>query len=316
MQKEFENFYINTISEKNQIKGSDARLYAIKLSKFTANKLMENKVEENIFNLVASLVEIIKIHARTKQSILRLYNQTFIFAVLCKIVFGTPKKMTSRKFYGTHFHSLTTHAPEVYRVFCLRSVIPEQEERGFGDLRRISENTSNRQAEYVIDNAVMRFNAQQNDEHREDAFSIQESVISHQAKLLPPSKNTIIPNDWLKTKPSLVQSNLERISDFLVDKQWWTETKNGLEFHDTPSEISGRQKPISHHRSTTLKEEHHRVQDVWRAVVEKFRSGHIQLPLKRLKVFKKDGRMEFCYPPTGNININKQLCSKRNKFNS
>lgn len=321
VQKEFENFYINTISEKNQIKGSDARLYAIKLSKFTANKLMENKVEENIFNLVASLVEIIKIcyspyHARTKQSILRLYNQTFIFAVLCKIVIGTPKKMTSRKFYGAHFHSLTTHAPEVYRVFCLRSVIPEQEERGFGDLRRISENTSNRQADYVIDNAVMRFNAQQNDEHREDAFSIQESVISHQAKLLPPSKNTIIPNDWLKTKPSLVQSHLERISDFLVDKQWWTETKNGLEFHDTPSEISGRQKPISHHRSTTLKEEHHRVQDVWRAVVEKFRSGHIQLPLKRLKVFKKDGRMEFCYPPTGNIDINKQLCSKRNEFNS
>lgn len=108
----------------------------------------------------------------------------------------------------------------MYRVFCLRSVIPEQEERGFGDLRRISENTSNRQAEYVIDNAVMRFNAQQNDEHREDAFSIQESVISHHAKLLPPSKNTIIPNDWLKTKPSLVQSHLERISDFLVDKQW------------------------------------------------------------------------------------------------
>lgn len=37
------------------------RFYVIKLFKFTVNKFMENKVEENIFNLVVFLVEIIKI---------------------------------------------------------------------------------------------------------------------------------------------------------------------------------------------------------------------------------------------------------------
>lgn len=74
--------------------------------------------------------------------------------------------MTSRKFYGSHFHSLTTHAAEVYRIMSLRSIIPEQEERGFGDLRRISENTSNRKLSYIIDNAVMRFNAQQEEKQQ------------------------------------------------------------------------------------------------------------------------------------------------------
>lgn len=73
---------------------------------------------------------------------------------------GLPKTMTSRKFYRCHFHSLTVHAPETFRLVCPRSLIMEQEERSFGDVRSISLHTANRQCRKLIDNTVLRYNAQ------------------------------------------------------------------------------------------------------------------------------------------------------------
>lgn len=54
---------------------------------------------------------------------------------------GIPQKLTARKFYGNHFHSITVHVPETARLFSLKSIVPEQEERTFGTLRRLSEKT-------------------------------------------------------------------------------------------------------------------------------------------------------------------------------
>jgi hypothetical protein len=81
------------------------------------------------------------------------------------------------------------HAPETFRLVCLQLLIPEQEERSFGDLRNISLRTVNRQCGEVIDNAVLRYNAQQ-DENRIDYIRQQESIISHQAKYLQKLGNT------------------------------------------------------------------------------------------------------------------------------
>lgn len=63
----------------------------------------------------------------------------------------------------------------------------------------------------------MRFNAQQENDSKVNSLTVQESVISQQAKLLPVSPNSIIPGDRLKSKPSLVQSHMERIADFIID---------------------------------------------------------------------------------------------------
>ena len=43
--QEFLSFSETTIGNKNQIKGSDARLYAVKLAKFTLQKFEEGKLE-------------------------------------------------------------------------------------------------------------------------------------------------------------------------------------------------------------------------------------------------------------------------------
>ncbi|CAC5356825.1 unnamed protein product [Mytilus coruscus] len=105
---ELEKFCNNTIGDKNQIKGSDARLYAMKLSKFIENLQLDGKMSSDISQLINSLVEIINIayssvERRTPRQILRLYNQTFLFAVLSKSIIGIPVKMTPRKFYGSPF---------------------------------------------------------------------------------------------------------------------------------------------------------------------------------------------------------------------
>lgn len=160
--EEFLAFSETTIGKKNQIKGSDARLYAVKLSKFTSQKFEEGKVEENVLDLVNALLDIIPVcysdhTARSPKQLLRLYNHCFLFGLLCKVVVAIPKKLTSRRFYGNNFHSITVHVPETARLFNLKSIIPEQVERLFGTLRRISENTTNRQPKFVVDNAVLRY---------------------------------------------------------------------------------------------------------------------------------------------------------------
>jgi hypothetical protein len=52
----------------------------------------------------------------------------------------------------------------------LRSLIPEDEERTFGDLRSISEKTSNRQAPLVVDNCMLRYLAKGKRNDRSENF--------------------------------------------------------------------------------------------------------------------------------------------------
>lgn len=56
------------------------RFYVIKLFKFIVNKFMENKVEENIFNLVVFLVEIIKICYSIMYELNKVF---FVFIIKC-----------------------------------------------------------------------------------------------------------------------------------------------------------------------------------------------------------------------------------------
>lgn len=212
IQKEFEIFSSTTIGDKNQIKGSDARLFAVKLAKFIKTNYDASRIEEKFLSLVNSLVQIIQISYsnfsnRNPRNILRLYNQCFTFAILSRNIFGNPAKLTLRKFFGSHFHSTTVHLPETYRLFCLRSIIPEQEERSFGDLRRISLQTTNRQAKYVVDNAVLRFTIQQKINSKPDTIKKQDSVISHQANLLGKRSNSIFKEVFIQKNPLLFQAH-------------------------------------------------------------------------------------------------------------
>lgn len=292
--QEFLSFSDTTIGNKNQLKGSDARLYAVKLAKFTLQKFEEGKVEETIPNFANSLVEIITIcysdfSTRSQKQLLRLYNQCFLFGLLCKTVIGNPQKLTARKFYGNHFHSITVHVPETARLFSLKSIVPEQEERTFGTLRRLSENTTNRQPKYVVDNAMLRIQFQASHSDHTQTIAKQNSIISKQAKLLPPQKRTLLNSTLLKKFPLLVQSHLERIPDFLLPGRnvWWSVDAEGLTFNDGPGDDNNRPEgPQLHHfRSTSLKEERTWIQQKWQECLVLYASGILQLPFQRLKTF-------------------------------
>ena len=102
----------NTIGE-NQMKGSDARLYAVKLAMFIIMKHDEGNISESILELSNALIGIIGIayspdSKRYSRQILRLFNACFKFGVIAKTVFGSPKKMTMRKYFGSHFHSIVS----------------------------------------------------------------------------------------------------------------------------------------------------------------------------------------------------------------
>lgn len=131
---------------------------------------------------------VVKEHKNTKE-VLRLYNPCFMFSFLCKTIIENPQKMTARKFYGCHFHCMIVHAPQTHRIFCLRSLVQELEERSFCDLRRISLNISNQQCGKVIENAILGFNTQQQTD-RGESYRRQETIISQQAKLLPQPEDT------------------------------------------------------------------------------------------------------------------------------
>ena len=196
------------------------------------------------------------------------------FSILARSVIGIPKKMIVRKFYGSHFRTLTVHAPETFRLVCLRSLIPEQEERSFGDFRRISLYTANRQCGRVIDNPVLRYNDQQRDENRKDYIRQQESVISQQSKYLPKSRNSYFELNFIK--------------GFFVPWREHMVVTGEVMFHDGLDEPESQIYPqLLHLRSTTAKMQKQRLDDDWRICLRDSETSDLCLPLYKIKVYEE-----------------------------
>ena len=108
--KQHEQFCSQTVGEKDQITGSDARLYAVKLAKFTQTIHQEGKVNNDILTICNSLAEIINIcydnyTRRTPKQILRRHNLCYLFSRTYIPVLGNPNVMSERQFFGNHFQS-------------------------------------------------------------------------------------------------------------------------------------------------------------------------------------------------------------------
>ena len=211
---------------------------------------------------------------------------------MCLEVVKTPNKMTARKFFGNHFHSLVTHAPITYRLLCLRSVIPEEEERSFGELRSISKNTSNRQASQVVDNAVLRFNAQQKYSEKINTFARQESAISQQAKLLNKRINTSFPIVSIMKNPHKFQAHLQRISDFLLcgENVWWTLDQSSVIFLDVDSvtTTASIRPHMFFSRSSSIQDVQNYIDACWSSCLEKISQNKLEIPLHKIKIYEEE----------------------------
>ena len=228
--------------------------------------ILIGKVRPKIQTPLDSLTELSKLlylpaQSRSPNLVLRLLNQAFTHAMTCKEVIGQPKSLTSRKFYGRYWHSLTAHAVKQSRIISAKSTNTEEEERHFNILQGVTRLTCRRPGD-IITPSLIRLQAEQKlaETKQGNAVKVQESQISKYYSTLPPFTNTTVPNDhFIINNPKEYQVHLQSISDFIAcgEGVWWCQNLSGVEFLDGPDEPSTRpQGPKLHHfRSSDLKKE-------------------------------------------------------------
>ena len=231
------------------------------------------KVRPKIQTLLDSLTELSKLlylpaQSRSPKLVLRLHNQAFIHAMICKEIIGQPKALTSRKFYGRYWHSLTAHAGKQSRIISAKSTNTEEEERHFNTLQGVTRLTSRRPGD-IITPSLIRLQAEQKlaESKQGNAVKVQESQISKYYNTLPPLSNTIVPNRYIIKNLKEYQAHLQTISDFIAcgEGVWWRQILSGVEFFDGPDEPNMRpQGPKLHHfRSSDLKKEEQHLHQCW-----------------------------------------------------
>ena len=231
------------------------------------------KVRAKVQSLLDSLTELSRLlylpdQSRSPRLVLRLHNTAFVHAMLCKEIIGQPKILTSRKFYGRYWHSLTAHAAKQTRIISGRSANTEEEERQFNTLQGVTKLTNRRPGD-IITPSLVRLQAEQRmaETRQGNAVKAQESQISKYYKALPPFPNTIIPHRYIVRNSKEYQAHLQSISDFLVcgEGVWWQHVISGVEFLDGPEEPNFRpQGPSLHHfRSSNLKLEEQHLKQCW-----------------------------------------------------
>ena len=190
-----------------------------------------------IQTLLDSLTELSKLlglpaQSRSPKLMLRLHNQAFIHAMICKEIIGQPKALTSRKFYGRYWHSLTAHAGKHSRIISAKSTNTEEEERHFNRLQGVTRLTSRRPCDIITPNLI-RLQAEQKlaESKQGNAVKVQESQISKYYSTLPPLPNTIVPNRYIVKNPKEYQAHLQTISDFIAcgEGVWWRQILSEVE---------------------------------------------------------------------------------------
>jgi hypothetical protein len=98
---------------------------------------------------------------RSPRQLLQLYNSCWMHMELCRDLFPTLKTMSWSKMFGHYLHALTAHSPTQYELACLRSLNTENQERIFGQARRIAETCTNHHPENIIPQLMLRLQAKQ-----------------------------------------------------------------------------------------------------------------------------------------------------------
>ena len=119
------------------MKDSECRLNLIKLTVMLKDDTYTAE-GKHVYSLLMSLVELQNIAyadetKRNPRTILRAYNQAFIFATEYVRLFSLTSK--PRSVFGMPFHALANHLPEMLRLVNGRSIVAEQAERHFQKLR-------------------------------------------------------------------------------------------------------------------------------------------------------------------------------------
>ncbi|XP_078609001.1 uncharacterized protein LOC144880606 [Branchiostoma floridae x Branchiostoma japonicum] len=286
---------LNTLqNDKEQLRGVDYRKHLLILTAV----LFEHKANPKVIDLLSTLANVVHIcysleKERTPRQVLRLANQVYLHSIHLREVIGTKTKViTSRKLYGTYFHSLSTHAPILYRLVNLRSLNAEQQERLFNKLKGIYSTTSSRRPAEDVGMGMLRMQAElHQDSKLESRAESEVGALGRQLQVLIPEQNSLIPWYMLSRKDvrAHYQPHLERLADFLESGEgvWWKKTESGIEFLDGPQEEDFKSSPPLHHfRSQTYKEEQKYLHNKWDVCVDKAKKKQLVLPHMQIKLYE------------------------------
>ena len=177
---------------------------------------------------------------------------------LCRDTFEHLQELSHDKFFGSYLHAITCHASKQYELVCLKSCNAEHEERLFGQVKRIAENTTNRKPKNILPNVLLRLQAKKERHDIYTAHQNQANAISKDAKAICTSENTIFEAAFISQRLDSWQAHLEEIKCYLLPgKLWWqTMEQNKYEFFDGATEPNFRPEgpQLLHFRTDTSTE--------------------------------------------------------------
>ena len=109
-------------------------------------------------------------------------------------------KVSRQIFFGLYLHTLTCHASKQYELVCLKSCNAEHEERLFGQVKRIAENTSNRKPENILPNILLRLQAKAERRDIFTAYHSQSNAISKDARAVCTSENSVFEIEFIEQR--------------------------------------------------------------------------------------------------------------------
>ena len=196
--------------------------------------------------------------------------------------------------FGRYYHSITTHAPILFRIICLRSLNTESQERIFNQVKQITKATSNKQPNHIISNIIQRLHFDQK-ERSNDSVAIQESEVEVLAAAVGPMPNTTI-KTAMSEASSHYQAHLERISDFLLPGHgvWWRQTLDGIEFLDGDAEndFNAEGPGLMHFRSSSTSDVDYHLYQQWQKCIDE----SIPLPALEIRQYDSNGDLESIAP--------------------
>ena len=187
---------------------------------------------------------------RSPCSVLRLSNIVFKRAALCVSKIYNPKAKSVTK--ANYFNTLTAHSPQFYQEITLRSLNSEFQENVVWANEQVTQSTSNKHPQLVIDNAIVRVQAEAS--RTQSTIKREEGEVTRLATTLSKHTNSIFSREWIDRNSMQFQCHLERISDYLLPCPgvWWRFPANQqIEFLDGPDEEASRAvgPQIEHFRS-------------------------------------------------------------------
>ena len=227
---------------------------------------------------------------RCPKLLLQLYNNTWIHHQICFEIFQCTSVKSRETLFGLYLHSLSNHAAEQYELVCMRSLNTENQERLFGQSRRIAERTSNKHPSNVITSILMHLQV------KKDMYSTThgaDTIVRTAAKGLPTFQGTVVPYSIAEKYKDSWQAHLERISPFLVcgKEVWWTSTDEGYKFLDGNSDPCWNPAgpTLLHFRDSNTNDVYERQYENWQYIMD----NNIVLPASTIKCYNPtDG--EYC----------------------